>query len=120
MEQFKKCEIDYIFHFGSPCSNLQFMKQPQSLDETVAGMLNVFEIAKEVGAKVIYPSSCTVYAGEFPQAESTVLPAPTTLYSVGNIACEHTAHYYKQTFNVRSTGGRYSLHLATGKNTREI
>ena len=106
MEQFKRYEIDYIFHFGSPCSNMQFMKKPKSLTETVAGMVNVFEIAKEVGAKVVYPSSCTVYAGELPQTENTVLPPPTTLYSVGKIACEHTAHYYRETYDVESTGAR--------------
>jgi len=106
MEQFKKIDLDYIFHFGSPCSNLQFMTNPYSLTETVAGMLNIFEIARETGAKVIYPSSCTVYAGELPQIETRVLPKPTTLYSVGKLACENMAYYYKRTFGVKSTGVR--------------
>jgi len=106
MEQFKKEKFDYIFHFGSPCSNLQFMDNAHTLDETVAGMINIFEIAKSTGAKVIYPSSCTVYAGEFPQSEKTVLPGVTTLYSVGKIACENMGNYYEQTFGVKSTGVR--------------
>lgn len=106
MEQFKKDSFDYIFNFGSPCSNLQFMDNPNALDETIAGIVNVFEIAREIEAKVVYPSSCTVYAGEFPQSESTELPKPTTLYSVGKIAAENIAYYYEQTYNVKSTGAR--------------
>jgi nucleoside-diphosphate-sugar epimerase len=105
-EQFKKEELDYIFHFGSPCSNLQFMKNPAALNETVAGMLNIFEIAKVTNAKVVYPSSCTVYAGELPQVETNILPKPTTLYSVGKLACENMAYYYERTFGVKSTGVR--------------
>lgn len=106
MDALKKEHFDLIFHFGSPCSNLQFMKNPHVLDETVSGTLNVFEMAKAVGAKVIYPSSCTVYAGELPQSESIVLPKPTTLYSVGKLACENMAYYYKKVFGVKSTGLR--------------
>ncbi len=106
MERLKREHFDLIFHFGAPCSNIQFVNNPYHLSETISGMVNVMEIARASGAKVIYPSSCTVYSGQFPQKENVALPLPTSLYSTGKIASEHIANYYENMYGIKSTGLR--------------
>src|SRR4030067_1294704 len=55
-------DIDYIFHFGAPSSIILFNKDPVfAVSSTICGLNNIFEFAKNTGAKkVVYPSSASV------------------------------------------------------------
>ena len=115
MRSLEREGFDLIFHFAAPCSNTQFIKDPLCLTETVNGMQNVMELARIVGAKVVYPTSGTVYSGQFPQNEEVVLPMPISLYAAGKIMYEYVADYYKRIYNISSTG----LRIFAGYGDRE-
>lgn len=104
LQRFVDYGFDYIFHFGAPCSILQYNKEPEKcMKHTVVGFQNVLDLAKISQAKLIYPSSGNVYGGsnnppysEFQDAE------PANLYGVGKFICERMAISTK----VDSTGFR--------------
>ena len=105
MLKIKKGHFDYIFHFGAPCSNMQFIKNPELYPDTIKGMINIMELAKALDSRVIYPSSGTVYSGNYGR-EDSVLPLPSSLYAAGKISCEYVANYYEKIYGIKSTGLR--------------
>lgn len=79
----------YIYHLGSPCSVLQFNKNPTGcFKNTIDSFRNVLEIAEYSDAKLIYPSSGNVY-GEalLPHSELTKTQ-PNNLYGFAKDYCE--------------------------------
>jgi len=51
-------QLDYVFHFGSPSSNVLFGRNPAyCVDATVNGFLNVARCCQFNGVKLIYPST---------------------------------------------------------------
>jgi UDP-glucose 4-epimerase len=50
--------IDYVFHFASPSSQMQFKKNVDyCVDTTINGFLNISRLCKKYNAKLIYPST---------------------------------------------------------------
>lgn len=57
-------EIDYIFHFGSPSSQVLFKRGiSKCVDSTINGFFNCVKLAEKTGAKLIYPSTGLVSQG---------------------------------------------------------
>ena len=84
--------LDYIFHFASPCSVLQYNDNPvESLRETVEGFCNVLELAKITGAKLIFPSSGNVYGYAKPPHSELCRLSPNNAYGMGKLICEKIA-----------------------------
>lgn len=68
---FKKKDYDYIFHLAAKARVQPSIKDPVSWNETnVTGTLQVLELARRCGAKVIYSSTSSVYG------DPRVLPVP--------------------------------------------
>ena len=64
---------DYIFHLASPASPADFSKIPEEIALTNSvGAINVLELARETGAKVLMASTSEVYGDplEHPQKET--------------------------------------------------
>lgn len=91
-----KSDIDYIFHFGSPASNILFKKDPiRCYENTVHGMFNILEFAKTNNVKkVIYPSSSTVYGRTLESQSENTVPKPSNIYGAAKISCESIASTY--------------------------
>ena len=84
--------LDYIFHFASPCSVLQYNDNPiESLRETVEGFSNVLELAKMTEAKLIFPSSGNVYGYASPPHSELSRINPNNAYGMGKLICEKIA-----------------------------
>jgi len=90
--RFLDANIDYIFHFGSPCSVLQFNENPNKMvQNTILGFQNVLKLARLSKAKLIYPSSGNIY-GELPTPHSEIaVVKPNNLYGTCKNICEHMA-----------------------------
>jgi UDP-glucose 4-epimerase len=94
-------DIDLIFHFGSPTSVVLFKKDPiKYFDNTINGMKNILEFAKINSIKkLIYPSSGSVYANNFPPHVENVIPKPSNKYGVAKVECENLAKKYVDEVN---------------------
>ena len=94
-------DIDLIFHFGSPTSVILFKKDPiKYFDNTINGMKNILEFTKINSIKkLIYPSSGSVYANNFPPHDENVIPKPSNKYGIAKVECENLAKKYVDEVN---------------------
>ena len=84
--------FDYIYHFGAPCSIIEFNKNPvYCVRNTLRGFHNVLDLAILNDAKLIYPSSGNVYGTIRPPLTESKEPKPTNLYAVCKLQCEEMA-----------------------------
>jgi nucleoside-diphosphate-sugar epimerase len=109
---------DFIYNFGSYSSDRYYEKDERgailkTILKTVMGQINAFKIAGELGAKVVYPSSGTVYGNTpAPQTEGQKL-APQTVYAATKAYLEMYSSVHGQ---VRST----ALRIFTGFGAKEL
>jgi len=88
---FVRHTFNYIFHFGSPCSVVQFNRDPtDALLSTVNGFRSMAKLSSYMGAKLIYPSSGNIYGLTQPQHE-VLPPQPINLYGAAKLICEYMA-----------------------------
>ena len=97
-EALSKAEIDFIFHFAAPSSVVLFNRDPVTcFNSTSAGVLNVFNYAKEKNVqKVVFPSSGSVYGKLPPPQSESNIPEPVNLYAVAKLGTEYIAKYFAE------------------------
>ena len=112
-------DIDLIFHFGSPTSVVLFKKDPiKYFDNTINGMKNILEFAKINSIKkLIYPSSGSVYANNFPPHDENVIPKPSNKYGIAKVECENLAK--KHVDEVNSIGLRIFAAYGPGEEKKQ-
>lgn len=112
-------DIDFIFHFGSPTSVVQFKKDPiKCFDSTITGMKNILEYSKTNSIqKLIYPSSASVYSNNSQPHNENIIPKPSNQYGVAKIECEKLANEY--TDSVNSTGLRIFAAYGPGEEKKQ-
>ena len=112
-------DIDFIFHFGSPTSVVQFKKDPiKCFNSTINGMKNVLEYAKTNSIKkLIYPSSASVYSNNPQPHSENVIPKPSNQYGVAKIECEKLANEYIN--DVNSIGLRIFAAYGPGEEKKQ-
>ncbi len=55
-------EVDQIYNFACPASPVQYQKNPvQTIKTSIVGAINILELAKQTGAKVLQASTSEVY-----------------------------------------------------------
>ena len=58
--------IDYVFHFGSPSSQVLFGRNtPYCVDATISGFINLMTMCRRYGSKLIYPSTGLIAQGNY-------------------------------------------------------
>lgn len=93
---------EYVFHLASPCSVIQYKQQPSLVEPTIQGFRNVINFCKDVGAKLIYPSSGNVYGNiPSPQKEGDKVK-PNNLYAI----CKYVAENMVMESGIESQGFR--------------
>jgi UDP-glucose 4-epimerase len=110
--------VDYVFHFGSPSSVMLFNEKPDDcIYKTIFGFRRIIAFAEENNvAKVIYPSSGSVYGdAPVPQTED-MMPKPTNLYGVCKLTCEQLARLSLD--KVPSVGLRIFAGYGPGEETK--
>ncbi len=90
VERYVDKGLDYIFHFGSPCSILQFQENLEyCVQNSIRGFQNVLKLAEYSQAKLIFPSSGNIYGGCLvPPYHEDMSPAPVNIYGVCKFLCE--------------------------------
>lgn len=85
---------DYVFHFGSPSSQRQFDEDYHCVTETVEGFMEIAEYCRRHRAKLIFPSSSTVYDNKLPYARTkSALEDLVEAYKVDYLALRIFAGY---------------------------
>ena len=80
-------EIDEIYHLACPASPYYYQVDPvQTIRTNVQGTLNVLELARRLGARVVFASTSEIYG------DPTVHPQPETYYGNVNV-CSPRACY---------------------------
>jgi nucleoside-diphosphate-sugar epimerase len=102
--------IDTIVHLAAVLSANGEKEPVLAWEVNVGGLMNVLEIARELGlARVLCPSSIAVF-GEGCPSESTpqeTVLRPTTMYGVTKVTGELLCDYYVRRFGVDARGLRY-------------
>lgn len=102
VREFKDLPINLILHFGAPCSVIQYNWKPvATFRNTLDGFWNIMKLAEETGAKLVYPSSGSVYGLAYPNSEKEI-PEPSNLYGIGKLQTERMASQS----NIESVGLR--------------
>ncbi len=101
-------DIDQIFHLACPASPMHYRSDPvRTIRTCVMGSMNVLDIAKATGARVLLASTSEVYGDPsvHPQVESYwghVNPnGPRACYDEGKRCAEALAVSYAQQYNVQ-------------------
>jgi len=96
-----------IFHMGIPSSSPLYRKNPLLVAEAIEGVINIMELAKEKGAKVVYASTNSVYRGCPKPHKEDVVAKPFDYYTETRLAMERLAEVYYQFHGVSSVGMRF-------------
>jgi nucleoside-diphosphate-sugar epimerase len=84
--------FDYIYHFGAPGSIIEFNKDPvYCVRNTLRGFRNILKLAELDDAKLVYPSSGSVYGTAPSPLNELSEPEPTNLYALCRLQCEEMA-----------------------------
>ena len=100
-------EVDQIFHLACPASPVHYQRNPvRTIRTAVQGTLNLLEVAREAGARMLIASTSEVYGdpAEHPQRESYwghVNPiGPRACYDEGKRCAETLATSYARQYGV--------------------
>jgi UDP-glucuronate decarboxylase len=103
-----RCESDEIYHLACPASPIHYQKDPVHTVRTcVQGMLNILDLARQTGAKVLQASTSEVYGDPeiHPQTESYhghVNPiGPRSCYDEGKRCAETLCFDFHRQHGVR-------------------
>jgi UDP-glucuronate decarboxylase len=107
VEQPLTMEVDQIFHLACPASPVHYQRNPvRTIRTAVQGTLNLLEVAREAGARILIASTSEVYGdpAEHPQRESYwghVNPiGPRACYDEGKRCAETLATSYARQYGV--------------------
>jgi UDP-glucuronate decarboxylase len=100
-------EVDQIFHLACPASPIHYQRNPvRTIRTAVEGTLNLLDVARECGARMLIASTSEVYGdpAEHPQTESywgNVNPiGPRACYDEGKRCAEALATAYANQYGV--------------------
>src|SRR5699024_6665625 len=94
--------IRQIYHLAATLSATGEQRPRQAWDLNVTGLLNVLDIAKDVGARVFWPSSIAVFGATTPAVgtpQKTVME-PSTVYGIAKQAGEGWCRWYHRNHGV--------------------
>jgi UDP-glucuronate decarboxylase len=102
-------EVDQIFHLACPASPVHYQRNPlRTIRTAVQGTLNLLEVAREAGARMMISSTSEVYGdpAEHPQREGNwghVNPiGPRACYDEGKRCAEALAVSYARQHGVEA------------------
>jgi UDP-glucuronate decarboxylase len=102
-------EVDQVYHLACPASPVHYQKNPvRTIRTAVHGTMNMLELAREVGARILIASTSEVYGdpSEHPQTErywGHVNPiGPRACYDEGKRCAEALTVSYAAQFRVQT------------------
>ena len=98
-----------IFHLAAILSAAAEADPLRAYRINMNGLVNVLQVAAEIGCRVFTPSSIAAFGPETPRdpAPQSTLQRPTTMYGVTKVAGELLCDYYHGHFGVDARGLRF-------------
>lgn len=98
----KEYQINEIYHLAALLSGTGEKRPQLAWDVNMNGLLNVLHVAKEVNAKVFWPSSVAVFGDNSPKENTPqhTITEPSTMYGLTKVSGELLSKYYFEHFNV--------------------
>jgi UDP-glucose 4-epimerase len=96
-----------IYHLGIPSSSPMYKKDPFLVGMAINGTIAVFELARQMGCKVVYASSSSLYSGLQPPHREDMQIQVTDYYTEARMAIERIAELYRKLYGVTSVGARF-------------
>ena len=105
---FSKVKIDEIYNLACPASPVAYQKTPvETVKANVIGMINMLELAKKLGAKILQASTSEIYGDpvEHPQRENywgnVNCTGPRACYDEGKRCAETLCFDYYREYQVQ-------------------
>jgi len=100
-------KFDVVYHLGIPSSSPMYKQNPRLVGEAINDTIEISEYAKEVGCKVIYASSSSIYNGNTPPYRENMPTYVTDYYTECRYAIERLAKLYQILHGVKTVGSRF-------------
>lgn len=92
---------DYVFHLAAITQVGDGLKLPKHcIENNILSTINICEVAKEFGFKLIHMSTDKVYGEGLDKKEGHILSAKYP-YDVSKLCCENIVNSYKETFGIK-------------------
>lgn len=123
-EIFEEVQPQIVYHLAGMVSRKECEETPQMAIQTnVTGTLNVLDLCKKHGAKIIYAGSSeeygTAYAGGQSVTEDTPLGTPTSIYSMTKRMADELVEYYSTFKGMRAIRFRFFMFYGEGEPATE-
>jgi nucleoside-diphosphate-sugar epimerase len=105
----RRHEADSIYHLAALLSASAERKPQLAWEINMSTLVNVLEVAREVGCSVFTPSSIGAFGPDTPAdpAPQDTIQRPSTMYGVTKVAGELLCDYYHTRFGVDTRGVRF-------------
>ncbi len=101
-----KLKPDLIFHLGMPSSSPMYRENRYKILDGIKTSIDVFELAKNSGAKVVYASSSSLYNGNIPPFREDMVIKITDFYTETRYFVERLAKLYSDFYGLTAIGLR--------------
>ncbi|KXB03070.1 nucleoside-diphosphate sugar epimerase, partial [candidate division MSBL1 archaeon SCGC-AAA261G05] len=99
--------FDLISHIGIPSSSPMYKEDPLLVGKAINDFINVMELAKTTGARVVYASTSSMYAQCSPPHRENMDTEPFDYYTEARLVMERLAKVYHELHGVESVGMRF-------------
>lgn len=105
----QKYKVDTIIHLAAILSAKAEVDPKKAWNVNMGGLINVLEVARELGLKLFTPSSIAAFGPTTPkhQTPQITYQRPTTMYGVNKVAGELLCDYYFKRYGVDTRGIRF-------------
>ena len=108
MQLLSRYGFDYIVHLAARSSAPMFQEDLHSAFKTnVIGTRNVFQLAKEIGSKIIYASTSSLYSGLNTKFLENEMLTPNSYYELTKYINENEAYLWFKENGLKSVGLRF-------------
>lgn len=100
-------DLDFIYHLGIPSSSPMYKEDPLLVGNAINDFIKVMELSVEMGAKVVYASSSSLYGRCDPPHREDMEIDAFDFYTEARLAMERLAKVYFELHGVKSVGLRF-------------
>ncbi len=99
-------KVDGVYHFGIYSSTPMYRENPALIGAACSGFVNVLELAKKHGCKVVQASTSSLYNGQDPPHREGMEILPLDFYTEARLFAERIASVYASQYGVKSASLR--------------
>lgn len=110
LKKLRDYKIDTIIHLAAQAGVRYSVENPQTyIDNNVTGFLNILELARDKGARLLYASSSSVYGNTDNKVfkETDKLQTPLSIYAATKQMNEQMAYVFNSQYGLTTIGLRF-------------